>query len=61
MASLDREVDRLIAAENRRAINPETVRCPDCGETVEPTRIAGQFFDPPGTTIMHRCVPVSQP
>ena len=29
--------------------------CPDCDATVEPTRLAGVFFDPPGTTLRHHC------
>ncbi len=52
---LERGVDRAIAEVNRDAINPETIECPDCGATIEPTRLSGVFFDPPGTTLRHRC------
>ncbi len=58
MASLDRAVDQEIARINREALNPETVPCPEgCGRDVEPTLIShlGLYFDPPGSTIRHRC------
>ncbi len=58
---LARGVDRAIDEVNREAMNPETVECLDCGATVEPTRLTGVFFDPPGTTLRHHCPESDQP
>ena len=59
MTNLSKELDRAIQEENAQALNPDIVRCEDCGTEVEPTQLSHRgprfYFDPPGSASWHKC------